>query len=72
MRSEPEELVRAFLRKWSTLNISEVSRPLLKHDVMHLRTMLEIHEYEVDFLVDAEHAPDREWFAKKHRVLFLN
>ncbi len=71
MRSEGEELVRAFLRKWSTIELTDEARALLKADTHSVRTLLEIYAYDVTVIEDAEFAPDRHWFAARFKERYM-
>lgn len=63
--NEAEELVRQFLRKWSTVELDETARRALKEDARQTRVLLEVLEADTRLLEEAEHAPDRAWFAKR-------
>lgn len=70
--SESEQVVRQFLRKWSTIELEEDARRVLKEDARRLIAYLEVLEAETVLIEEAEHAPDREWFAAKYQELFVD
>lgn len=68
--NEADELVRQFLRKWSTVELDETARQALREDSRQTRMLLEVLEADTQLLEEAEHAPDRAWFAKRFQELF--
>lgn len=67
--NEAEELVRQFLRKWSTVELDAAARRALKEDARQTKTLLEVLGADTELLEEAEHAPDRQWFAKQFQEL---
>lgn len=63
--NEADELVRQFLRKWSTVELDEAARYALREDARQTRVLLEVLEANTELLEEAEFAPDRAWFAKR-------
>jgi hypothetical protein len=69
VKDEHIELLRFFFRKWSTIELTDDARMLLREDVMHIQVMLEIDDVDTSILQGAEDALDRHWFAKKYQKL---
>ena len=69
MDDEARELLRAFFRKWSTHDLTEVSRPVMASDARVLRKLLEEYDEDTSLLEAAEQARDRQWFAAKYQRL---
>lgn len=63
MRDDHRELVRFFLRKWSTIDLDEDAKALLKEDLLHVTTLLDLDGVRCELLNQAEHARSRQWFA---------
>ena len=71
MSEEQQQLLKQFLRKWSTIELDETARRALKEDAKQLIALLEILEADTDLVEEAIHAPDRAWFATRFRKLFV-
>lgn len=72
MQQEHKELLRFFFRKWSTIELSDEARIVLRSDVASLRALLEVDGVNVNILSGAEDAPDRNWFASKYHEVVVN
>lgn len=63
-------LVKAFLREWSTQELTRESRPLMEEKRRALiPIVVALDEDSFPIIKEAEHAKDRTWFAKKFQEL---
>ncbi len=67
MNEEARALVKQFLRKWSTVELTQQARRVLKEDARQTKALLAVLDADKQLLEEAEHAPDRQWFAKRLR-----
>jgi hypothetical protein len=66
---EGAQVLRTFLRRWSTIDLDEFSRPVLIEELLYVRSLLLVFDCDQELLVGAESASDRQWFAKRFSLL---
>lgn len=65
MDEDARALIKQFLRKWSTIELTQDARFALKEDARRTMALLEVMDADTALLEEAQHAPDRHWFAKQ-------
>lgn len=65
MDEEAKQLIRAFLRRWSTQELTEQTRTILNQDIVQVTAMLTALGVQSDLMQQAKKAPDRQWFAER-------
>ncbi len=65
MDSEEQELMRVFLRTWSTIELTPTARLALREDVFNKKAYWAALGLDTSLLDAALDAPHRSWFAQK-------
>ncbi len=61
--------LRAFLRRWSTIDLTPASRVALYEDCYNVRALLEVEGASTDIIIKAMSARNRAWFAEQLLLL---